>query len=142
MTDVARLDCSAHRESLATLLRFVDERSARAKLRADDALAVRVAVEEVCENIVKYGYPDREAGSISLEFISSSEQVTISIEDSGIAFDPTHLPPADVTSEWASRPVGKLGWHLVRQLVDEIRYESISIGGNRVTLVKRRTAAI
>jgi serine/threonine-protein kinase RsbW len=123
-------------------MRFVDERSALAALQNQDALALRVAVEEVCENIVKYAYAGRDVGPIVIEFASSPEQVTVSIEDEGAAFDPAALPPADVTSEWRSRPLGGLGWHLVRQLMDDIRYEPISIGGNRVTLVKRRTAAL
>jgi len=123
-------------------MRFVDERCASADLRGEGALAVRVAVEEVCENVVKYGYAGREVGPIMVEFTSSSEQVSISIEDEGTQFDPTQLPPADVTSDWKSRRPGGLGWHLVQQLMDDIRYEPVSTGGNRVTLVKRRLAAL
>jgi anti-sigma regulatory factor (Ser/Thr protein kinase) len=59
------------------------------------------------------------------------------IRDRGAAFDPGSVPAADVTSGWEDRPVGGLGWHLIRQSVDEIDYEREPSGGNRLTLVKR-----
>ena len=142
MSAVARMECSAHRENIATIMRFVDERCACAALDGEDAVAVRLAVEEVCENVVKYAYAGRETGPITLEFASSPWHVSVSIEDHGVAFDPTQLAPADVTSDWKSRKIGGLGWHLVKKLMDDVRHDAISSGGNRVTLTKRRATAL
>jgi anti-sigma regulatory factor (Ser/Thr protein kinase) len=138
VTPPTRLTCAAQPECLPSLLRFVEEACVRSALSADDTMAVRLSVEEVCENIIKYGYVGREPGPVSVDITGSDERVEVTVEDRGARFDPRGLPPADVTSDWAARPVGGLGWHLVRNLMDEVRYEPMSPDGNRVTLVKRR----
>jgi serine/threonine-protein kinase RsbW len=140
VTHTAQLDCVARRDNLATMMRFIDEACARADLGADDTSSVRVAVEELCENIIRYAYAGREPGPLSIRFTSSDERVEVTIEDGGIPFNPSQLPPADVTSEWNARPLGGLGWHLVYRVMDDVRYERAPGGGNRVTLVKRRFA--
>jgi anti-sigma regulatory factor (Ser/Thr protein kinase) len=140
MTHEARITCAASRDSLASLLRFIEEACANAALGQEEAIAVRMSVEELCENIIKYGYAGREPGPLTIEFAGSDDQVVVAVEDRGRPFDPRQAPPPDLTSDWDRRPLGGLGWHLVHKLMDEVRYEPVAEGGNRVTLVKRRFA--
>ena len=49
---------------------------------------------------------------------------------------PEEAPVPDVEAPWQDRPIGGLGWHLIRNLVDEIRYQTDG-AENRLTLVKR-----
>lgn len=140
MTHAAHLTCPARPESIPSLMQFVEDACARAALKPEEAMAVRVSVEEVCENVIRYGYAGREPGPLSIDFTDFDERVEVTVEDRGAPFDPAQVPPADVTSDWKERPVGGLGWHLVHRLMDEVRYEPVALGGNRVTLVKRRLA--
>ena len=60
------------------------------------------------------------------------------IADDGRPFDPlTEAPEPDLESAIEDRPIGGLGVHLVRTMMDEVRYRREE-GKNRLTLVKRR----
>ena len=58
------------------------------------------------------------------------------VSDSGIPFDPTKQKEEDTSLSAEDREIGGLGIHLVRQLMDEIRYERVE-GKNILTLVKK-----
>ena len=64
--------------------------------------------------------------------------------DRGRPFDPSYAPAPDLDSDWEDRRIGGLGWFLVRQMVDELLYDSTTDTDgplNRLTLIKRGAAA-
>ena len=96
-----------------------------------------VAVSEVCANVVQHGYPAEPGGSIAIETSATAERYVIRIEDDAPVFDPSVLPHPDTGSDWQRRAPGRLGWHLVYGLMDEVTHEPRGDRGNLVTLVKR-----
>lgn len=96
-----------------------------------------VAVSEVCANVVQHGYRAEPAGSIAIETSATSGRFVIRIEDDAPVFDPSVLPHPDIESDWRRREPGRLGWHLVYGVMDEVRHEPRGDGGNLVVLVKR-----
>ncbi|MBQ4174233.1 MAG: ATP-binding protein, partial [Prevotella sp.] len=58
------------------------------------------------------------------------------ISDWGKPFDPTSMEEVDTTLSVEERPIGGLGIHLVRQIMDSINYERID-GKNVLTLRKK-----
>jgi CheY-like chemotaxis protein/anti-sigma regulatory factor (Ser/Thr protein kinase) len=120
---------------LPSLRAFVAEACPGAELRAVRE-ALQLAVDEACTNVIVHGYAGREAGPLTLEVQREPEAVRATLTDRGAPFDPARAPAPDLESGWATRPVGGLGWHLVRQSVDELHYTS-SEGINRLVLVKR-----
>jgi anti-sigma regulatory factor (Ser/Thr protein kinase) len=133
----ATLNVDARVESLAAVRAFVDRACRLTGLDPASCFDLKLAVDEACANIVEHGYEGRPGGSIRIACASDQGAVRVTIVDWGRAFAPAEVPPADVTSDWTQRPVGGLGWHLIRQSVDEIDYEPDPAGGNRLTLVKR-----
>ena len=125
----------ARPDSLAALLGFVDEMIAGLALDPATAHDVRLAAEEVCSNVIAHGYPGG-AGPVTLRFERGPHAVVVTIEDAGVPFDPASAPRPRFDADWDQRPEGGLGWHLVRQVMDDIRHEPLAGGGNRVTLVK------
>jgi serine/threonine-protein kinase RsbW len=97
---------------------------------------VRLAVEEVCTNIIVHGYTDRSEGPITVEVDASEAAVAVRIADEAPPFDPTALGPPDLDSPGEQREPGNLGWHLVRNVMDQVKYESRGERGNVLTLVK------
>ena len=96
---------------------------------------VKLVVEELAINMINHGGA-REPAEITL--VSDEARVTIEITDDGRAFDPlTETAPPAVDSAIGDRPVGGLGVHLVKTMMDEARYRREG-GRNRLTLVKRR----
>jgi serine/threonine-protein kinase RsbW len=124
-------------ESLAAVRAFVEEGCRRAGVDASACFDLKLAVDEACANIIEHGYAGRPGGSIALACESDGDAVRVTIVDSGRAFSPGDVPEPDVTSGWEERPIGGLGWHLIRRSVDEIDYGPDPAGGNRLTLVKR-----
>jgi anti-sigma regulatory factor (Ser/Thr protein kinase) len=61
----------------------------------------------------------------------------VTITDRAPPFDPKDAPMPRLDAPANERRPGGLGWHLIRELVDRIDYESDEARGNRLTLVKR-----
>ena len=75
--------------------------------------------------------------SMKLTFrcISDENSLTIEIVDDGRPFDPlTDAPKPDVNAELEDRNIGGLGIHLVRKMMDDVRYRREE-GKNHLTLV-------
>ena len=125
-------------ENLPRFLAFIDDVCSR--IAADDGTkyALRLAVEEVCTNLIDYGYRDRPAGPIEVVAHDDPDRVTLEIRDRSPPFDPRSSPPPDLTSDAEHRAPGGLGWYLVKKLVDEIRYVADTPSGNILTVVKHK----
>ena len=95
-------------------------------------MPINLALEEAVTNVMLYAYPDGP-GRVLVEF---TPPMTFTITDSGIPFDPTKKEDADISLSAEERPIGGLGIFLVRQIMDEIRYERKD-NKNILTLVKK-----
>ena len=126
----------ARLEKLADIRRFVEESCRSAGAAESVCFDLKLAVDEACTNIVEHGYAG-EPGSIALTVEASAGILRVTIRDRGTPFDPARLRAADVTSPPEERPIGGVGWHLIRSSMDEVDYERDPAGGNRLTLTKR-----
>ena len=126
-------------ENLPRFLGFIDDVCARIDADEGTKYALRLAVEEVCTNLIVHGYKNRPAGPIEVVAHDDGDRVTLVIHDRAPPFDPKNAPAPDLTSDVEHRRVGGLGWHLVKKMVDEIRYVPDTPSGNVLTLVKRKT---
>lgn len=105
---------------------------------SDLEFRLKIVLEELGLNIVNHGFNNSEGHEVEIELTSSVESVTIEIIDDGRPFDPlTEAPPPDLHSSVEERPVGGLGIHLVRTMMDEVRYRR-EADRNHLTLIKRR----
>jgi CheY-like chemotaxis protein/anti-sigma regulatory factor (Ser/Thr protein kinase) len=130
----------AVREHLLELVDFARSRCHASGAAHDACEAVRLAVEEACTNIIEHGYPNDAPGPIRLSVEADAGQITITISDDAPVFDPAGAPPPDLSSDWQERPIGGLGWHFIRSMMDEVRYVPGPRGGNILTLIKRTEA--
>jgi anti-sigma regulatory factor (Ser/Thr protein kinase) len=99
------------------------------------AVNVNLALDEVLTNIISYGYRDASAHTINVTLVLEKDVVKATVEDDACAFDPRTALPPDIESPLEARPLGGLGVHLVRQLMDRIEYVR-SNGRNRLVLWK------
>jgi anti-sigma regulatory factor (Ser/Thr protein kinase) len=94
---------------------------------------LRIALDEIVTNIMSYAYPDGAAHEIRIHCEMRAGQLETTVEDDGIAYDPLQAPEPDVTSSLTRRPVGGLGVHFVKSLMNAVVYERVA-GHNRLTL--------
>jgi len=136
MSAEASLRISADLGNLDDVRRFIRENAAG--LRQDQAAlqALIQAVDESVTNIILHGYRG-QPGSIEITLEETGGCLVIRLRDQAAPFDPTAAPPPDVTSPLEQRPLGGLGIHLIRHMVDELIYCPGPEGGNELRLVKR-----
>jgi serine/threonine-protein kinase RsbW len=92
---------------------------------------IQLAVHEVANNIVEHAYHDR-GGRIRADFyLYALEQLVVEIFDEGDHFDPALVPSPNLEGLQERG----YGLFLVRQLLDEVKYQAHS-GGNHWRLVK------
>lgn len=130
------LRIAADLKQLAAIRRFVEEAAAAFKIDPDAILDVVQAVDESAANIIMHGYRG-QPGSIEIAVRRDGNALVIQLRDQARPFDPTSVPPPDVTLPLERRPVGGLGIYLTRLLVDEMRHRATPQGGNELTLVKK-----
>lgn len=97
---------------------------------------LNLALEEIFSNIIRHGYEGREDREVTIAFHLAPEEITATVEDTGVPFNPLELPEPDLTAPLEERKVGGLGVYLVRQLMDEVVYRAED-GRNILRLTKR-----
>ena len=104
----------------------------------DGALTAQLtlAIEEAVVNVMKYAYPPQTRGDVTIEAQSNDLRLKFTIIDSGMPFDPTVRAEVDTTLSAEDRPIGGLGIHLVRKIMDSINYERVD-SLNVLTLRKK-----
>lgn len=105
-------------------------------IHPDTEFKIDLALEEIFTNIVRHGYDDAGDHDVLIRFGCGRDRVRISVEDDGRPFNPLQAPKVDIAAALSERRVGGLGIHLVRRLLDEVRYQRRP-RGNRLILVKR-----
>jgi anti-sigma regulatory factor (Ser/Thr protein kinase) len=114
------------------------EDALRAEQLADDAvLELRLVAEEVLTNVAKYAYLDEGDHRVRLGLVVLTEEVRLEFRDHGRPFDPLSAASTDLEGDPADRPIGGLGLHLIRSLVDAAQYLWVD-GANVLILTKRR----
>jgi serine phosphatase RsbU (regulator of sigma subunit)/anti-sigma regulatory factor (Ser/Thr protein kinase) len=114
-------------EQIPTLSEWIDSLSIPEELN----MPINLALEEIVTNVMLYAYPGKH-GQVLVEYTAP---LIFTITDSGIAFDPTKKEEVDTTLSAEERPIGGLGIHLVRQIMDEVIYERVD-DKNVLTLIK------
>ena len=127
-------------QQVPQLALFVDEVCEAAELDMATTMKLNLAIEEAVVNVMNYAYPQDTVGDISIEAHVGKHQLQFVISDSGSPFDPTAQQEADTSLSVEERPIGGLGIHLVRQIMDAVSYERID--GKNILTLKKETQII
>ncbi|MCB4768741.1 ATP-binding protein [Ancylobacter sp. Lp-2] len=121
---IAQLDLRLENDlaELEPLVRALDFFCETSALPEKVAHRLTMAVDELINNAVDYGYPDHRAGEITVSLRHRGTQVEIELADDGDAFDPFTAPAPDLTSPIEDRRIGGLGVHLIRTLAASFAY--------------------
>lgn len=90
--------------------------------REDLLFKIRLSIEEVIENIVRYAY-DSGTGYLEVSTERQNDELIIIFSDAGRPFNPLDKPDPDITLSAEDRPIGGLGIFICKQLMDDISYE-------------------
>jgi anti-sigma regulatory factor (Ser/Thr protein kinase) len=122
-------------DSLEAIFEYVAQFAESHRVAADTTAQMQFGVEEVFTNMVRYN-PESQ-NDVSIRMSMENGSFSISIADHNVhSFDPNSRPPVDITKPLHERTPGGLGIHLIREMMDEVRYEYEDRTA-RITLTKR-----
>ncbi len=136
MTDTVELRLANDLADLAQLADRVEGFGAAQGLPAGVVNALNVVLDEAVSNAINHGYAAGVRGEIAVRLRRAPEGVSVEVEDDGKPFDPRQAPPPDLSLPLERRPIGGLGIHLIRNLMDEVSYARVG-GRNVLKMVKR-----
>ena len=119
---LARLRLPADMDHLVQLMDFVNRKAQEAGLDPQSLFRVALAAEEILTNIVKYAYP-QGGGRVEVACGLEGQSFVMEFRDQGSPFDPLAAGDPPLSQDIHERPVGGLGIHLVRQVMDQVSYQ-------------------
>ena len=90
------IEVPASHAGVLRLIAFADEVEQRDPLSFDQSYLLRLVIEEIATNIVKYGYPQDAPGVIQLQCVYDDGLLRVIIRDHGRPFDPREHPDPDM----------------------------------------------
>lgn len=136
MTAPVILKITPSHEQLELIPVALEEFAERDNWPPDLVFKLNLALEELGVNIVNYSGATAE---IEILLASDAESITVEISDNGRPFNPLDdLETPDISAPLGDRPVGGLGVHLVRSMMDEMRY-SREDGKNKLAMTKLKS---
>lgn len=130
---------TAHMSVLEELRHFVESAATHSGLKPEHVFAFKLTVDEICTNIIQYGYTGREPGLLSLAFDVTAGKARLIIRDDGKHFPPNQAQSPDLEADWESRDIGGLGLFFVHELMDNVTYNQTEQNVNQFILEKNLT---
>ena len=136
MTAPVHLKIAPSHEQLELIPAALEEFAERDNWPPDLVFKLNLVLEELGVNIVNYS---GATGDIEISLASDAERVTVEISDDGLPFNPLlDQETPDISAPLGDRPIGGLGIHLVRTMMDEMWY-SREDGKNKLAMTKRKS---
>ena len=121
---------------LSEIEHLADEVSAALPDRPDLAFLANLCLEELITNIITHGLNGAPDRIIQVRMSVSDEWLEIVLKDDAPPFDPfKEVPEPDFNIALEDRPIGGLGVHLVKTLMDDA-YAHYDGSGNLIVMLK------
>jgi len=109
-------------ENLSVIADFLQERIKQAHLASRKAWELLLATDEICSHIIQFRKYDTSMGKMKIVWEGYPDRVIITIEVSGIPFNPLDPTSKDNTKDDEEEVLGGMCLHLVQQMIDEFSY--------------------
>jgi len=125
------------RAEIPKLAQVVSEFCNRNGLLSSVELDVNLVLEEAVINVIAHGLDDGEEHEIGVSLLLDGKQLTLTVENDGIAFNPLEAPEPRVDAPIEERRPGGLGILLVKRLTDDLVYRRM--GNKNILVMKKNT---
>lgn len=138
MRHLGELTITSKFEEIEKVTDFIANCADRLGLKRRQVLDTQICVDEACSNVIAYAYPNG-AGQVLISCDHADGGFVVTVRDEGLPFDPLEIPEPDLASDLDRRPLGGLGIHLIKTLMDEVSYERDG-STNVLVMVKKVTS--
>ncbi len=135
MKEVYKAELFGGEELVATVVTAVREALEAAFIESHTSQQIQLSCEEALTNTFLHGY--QGTGWIAVRCLVSEKEITLILSDKAQAFDPTMVADPDTKGDLEDRPIGGLGIHLIREMMDAFTYRRDE-DTNIITFVKKR----
>ena len=137
MSAKVSLMIEASPDALERINEAIESLSSQEEWPPDLLFTANLVIEELGLNVINHAYHG-DSGEFEIIIASEDDALTIELIDSGPPFNMlTDAPIPDVDAPVDERPIGGLGIHLVKTMMDELDYRR-ERDKNHLTIVKRR----
>ena len=126
----------AEEKYLARIRDFTTKYAKRNRFSRKEISSLKSSIDEICSNIVRYAYEGIERGDIRVRIQRRKNLIIITISDTGVEFDPSTIEAFDLGRYVQERRSGGMGFHLVKELNDEVLYDRV--GNQNVITIRRK----
>ena len=123
---------------LEDVRRFVEHHAYDAEFSERTVNELKIAVDEVCANVIEHAYQGDTSGTIDVDIIIKSDQFTVRIRDEGISFDEDIYQEPDIFDFARQKKTGGFGVHIIKKLMDRVEYRTRG-NSNECCLIKYRS---
>ena len=128
------LQARAELPEIAKVIQQFEEFAEAQQLPSSATQKASIALDELLNNTISYGFDDDEDHGISIRFDYAEQRLEVSVQDDGKPFNPFDQRTPDTSLSVQKRDIGGLGVLLVKELMSEVNYQRLQ-GSNIVTLV-------
>ena len=131
-----KLKITSHTSNLMLVRDFIADAAKNFGFDDENINKIIMAVDEACTNIIKHAYGSQPGQPIDIAVSTDNKKFSVIIKDKGKYFEPKEICPPDMREYLKQYKVGGLGIHLMKSLMDEIKYKIQPGVQNEVKLVK------
>jgi serine/threonine-protein kinase RsbW len=131
-----RFTCSL--KNLEEISDYVTDYAKQAGLNETQVYAVQLAVDEASTNIIEHGYGQECPSRIDITCDVQEDGLKVVIYDDAEPFNPETVSEPEINVSLDEIKPRGLGIFLMRQMMDEVNYQSSQEMGNTLTMVKHR----
>ena len=118
------LTIAADLAELARVMQTIDDFCVGMAASTADVSALHLALEEVVTNVITHGFQNDSSRSLTIRLEAlTTDRIRAVVIDDAPAYNPLARPEVNTTLPLEARPVGGLGVHLVKKLMDVCLYE-------------------
>ncbi len=130
--EIARVRITAEESNLEALIDMVTDIAEANGIPEKDALNLDKVLDDIFDNIVKYGFEGNERNPIDVVISKRLHSLVVAVEDRGLPFDYEHVQSGEEK---------RFKSHLSKHYADEVNFQSLGIRGNRTEIVKNLPAS-
>ncbi len=130
------IECAATLENFTPVWEEVQKLLDQIGCPKKAAAQTELVLEELMSNVARYAYaPDIGKLKVTAVPLTDPRGIAITLQDQGVPYNPLEKEDPDVTLPVSERQVGGLGIYLVKNNVDDMKYE-YKDGSNILTITK------